>query len=331
MNGADEGGGDVWWDGLRVVENDPGFYFDGDSPDSTEAGALFDFAWTGTPHASTSTFSTGSVVTSPDAEKYEAKVLDLRRYLHDVGATSGPLVTEEMESSGYFGNLVEYVLTAERPWVFKATKPLNAEENLTSSVFADIPFNLVPFPSAERAAGSVVVARNYALNPSGETADVSAWTPFTYDAAKIPLVNIAVARSTPPLDPVVTGSYSVKGTFTAPTTSSASAFELRQTVPLPAFVTGQRYTVNLWATANNSGTAVLGTIEYYVNWQNAAGGSLGLVTLGSNPASGGAKTMNLAPPATTAKAVLIAKLNITSWSAAAAVRLFVDAAGIMLP
>jgi hypothetical protein len=53
-NGASAGNGDVWWDDLIVVEGDyTGDYFDGSTETLRENG----YAWTGTPNASTSTWT----------------------------------------------------------------------------------------------------------------------------------------------------------------------------------------------------------------------------------------------------------------------------------
>lgn len=58
-NGTAQGGGDVWWDGLMLVEGTyAGAYFDGDTPDTAQT----DYAWTGTAHASMSTATTNSIL-----------------------------------------------------------------------------------------------------------------------------------------------------------------------------------------------------------------------------------------------------------------------------
>jgi hypothetical protein len=81
-----------------------------------------------------------------------------------------------------------------------------------------------------------------------------------------------------------------------------------------------------------SGTAVLGTVNAYVYWQDAAGTTLRIDAVGNQPATGGAvSAKSLLPPAGTTKALVNARVNVTSWSAGAIIRFYADALAVTVP
>lgn len=107
-------------------------------------------------------------VVETDAE-YQARVEPFRRFLHNVSATAGPYERELYNVGPFWGQIMEWTLTAGRPWVYSATRAVELPVTPTV-VIQDTPYNLVPYPSAELAtAGAVDVATNYSANPSLET------------------------------------------------------------------------------------------------------------------------------------------------------------------
>lgn len=82
-NGASVGNGDVWWDDLMVVEGSySGLYFDGSNSDVNG----YQFDWTGTPNASSSTATltelyATNVITNPSMDTVRAGTTALRTNL----------------------------------------------------------------------------------------------------------------------------------------------------------------------------------------------------------------------------------------------------------
>jgi hypothetical protein len=321
---------DVWWDDIMLVEGEYGGpYFDGALPDSTPEDLetvgkkVVKYDWTGTPDASTSTYTTGSVVAVPDPEEYARILNTLTRYLHTVTCVSGPIVEQKLHRGDTWGYIVEFVLVAAVPWMFSVTRPVILQPTIPI-VVQDVPFNLVPYPSAELESGTVVAATNFATNPSVEAA-ITGWT------GSGSMAGVVVTQSN---ELASVGAQSAKALLTATTTSaSLGQMWLQQDVALPGITATTRYSVNLWAVASvESGTAVLGTIEYHAIWLNAASAVLRDDLIGSNPASGGAKSgKSLLPPAGTTKMIVRALLNVASWSTGAKVRLYADAAAVTVP
>lgn len=326
-------------DEVMVIAGDygDGTYFDGsfsDSPTSdfeTPGAVLHDYGWTGTAHASTSTYRTGMVTETPDPVKYEEAVGLLQRTMHDVTCISGPLIEQKLHRNEMWGYIVEFTLAAGTPWLFGTTRDVIIPPGQVPIVVQDVPFNLVPYPSAELSSGTVIVATNYSTNPSVETA-ITGWQAGA-DGTKILAAQVAISRSVPPDDPASTGAYSAKSLFTANTTNTAGWFSAGQSVVLTGISAGKRYSINLWATASiQSGTAVLGNIDYYVYWQDAANAVLRTDLLGTLPAAGGAMSVkSILPPAGTTKAFVHARINVTSWSTGALIRLYADALAVTIP
>jgi len=337
FRGSTVAGVDVWYDSVLVVAGAyDGPYFDGAFPDSTVAemevpGAFVGtYEWTGTADASTSVATTGSVIAIEDEGKWQAAVDKVVRYMHTTTCVAGPTVVEKFHRGDAWGYVVEFVLVSAVPWLFGTTMILDKPPGFTD-VIQDVPFNLVPYPSAELESGTVVASTNFVTNPSAET-NVTNWV-VVADGTKILPAQVGISQGVTPTDPASVGTKSVKALFTANTTNTAGYFGTQQTVALPGHTSTTRYSVNLWATASiQSGTAVLGTIEYVVFWLNASDVVLGSVFFGSGPATGGAKSVDkLLPTAGTVKAVIEARLNVTSWSSGALIRLYADAAAITTP
>lgn len=326
--GAVPAGAEYWFDSQLVVAGDySGPYFDGAMPSSSAADLetvgknVAEYEWTGTADASTSTYRTGTVILVEDPSAYDAAVEPLVRNLHTVTCVSGPIVEQKMHRGDAWGYIVEFVLVAAVPWMFSVTKPVDLQPSLPI-VVQDVPFNLVPYPSAELESGTVIAATNYSLNPSIESA-TTGWTVDTTAGGTVLSQSTELASA---------GLASAKATFTAAAAGSAGWFSLEHYVDLPPYVSGARYSFNEWASASvQSGTAVLGSLDIIAIWWNGTTYITEFV-VGTGSASGGAKSAkSMLAPNGANRVMLRAKINMTSWSAGAVVRLYADAAAVSVP
>jgi hypothetical protein len=265
----------------------------------------------------------------PDFEDPEGeyqKVLDaLHRSLHNVTCTSGPLIEEKLHRADTWGYIVEFTLVAATPWLFGITKPVVIPPSLPV-VVQDVPYNLMPHPSAELSEGTVIVATNLVTNPSGE----SGTTGWAYALGGGMSGSVAITQTN---ELAAVGTYSIKAAITLGNTGSGGALALDLPVALPGLTPTTRYSVNLWSAASvQSGTAVLGDLTYQIMWQDAGGAGLRTDTFGTATSSGGAKSeKSILPPAGTVKAVLRAHQAVNSYSAGAIIRLYADAAAVTVP
>lgn len=257
---------------------------------------------------------------------YRQRVDLLRRYYHGVACTSGPLVQEEFTSSDgiHFGAIVEFSFEAEEAFSYSITREVNLGAT-EPYVYQDVAYNLVPYPSAELASGTIVMATNYATNPSVEN-DATGWGRNYSVITPAP----TAARST---DIAAVGNASYKSTTTATNSGTNGNIQNRLDVDISAAPAGARFSVNMWSTGVlSAGTAVLGTITTRVQWMNSAGGSLRTDTVGTTPAAGGAvSASSILPPAGAVTARLYSTLTITSWSVGAVISLYSDAAAVTVP
>lgn len=319
--------GQLWLDDFLVIDGPwSGPYFDGDTEDTD----LNQVEWTGAPHASTTSLLHRDITgTTPiPVEEYLFEVGKVRRFLHDVAAVSGPLIQQEAQSGKHWAYIVEYTLVAGNPYVYGATN-LVAVEPRIPVIVQDIPYNLVTHPSAEKSAGTIVVATNYATNPSGEV-DATGWS-VTYDGTVITTGGSAPASST---DIAVVGAKSVKTTWTAPAAGAAAGWVgLQHEVALPhAAVAGERYSINLWANSSaQAGAPVWGNMDIVAYWR--AGGA----TVRTDPLdtiesrSGAASVPSIEPPVGATSVIVRVKQYLTSWPAGTIVRVYADALAVTNP
>lgn len=107
--------------------------------------------------------------------EYAETVHPYRRTLHDVAATSGPLLLDQNESDCFIFYEVEFTITAQEPKVLGAAKDFELAPAYLDGV-SEVVKNLVKSPSAE--ISSTIqreVARNLVRNPSFE-ASTDFWT-----------------------------------------------------------------------------------------------------------------------------------------------------------
>ena len=332
-NGAAMGGPDTWFDNLIIVEGEePVPYFDGETPDVPPSDVdqpvgttLERYSWTGAVETSASTHEAGRIIAVEDPDTWEELTTDLYRYMHDTGAVSGPLVTGEFEAYGFWANEVEFVFVSERPYVFKATKPVPLPPG-SPIVVQDIPYNLMPYPSAELSTGTVVVSTNYSPNPSLEV-NATGWS----GNSQIMTPAATGARSTE-LASVGGASFKVS-TITTNASAAASSMWATHVVPLPAYVAGQRFSISAWMAAQvPSGTAVITQTRLRAEWKDSGGVIVRNDTIGYGPIAGGvvaAKSLDRPPTAVSITVVAIA--DIASFSVGANLVLYVDAVAVTVP
>lgn len=315
----------VDFDAVALIEGDyAGPYFDGDGEDTATA----DYEWAGTPHASASTYATGNIVQVEDPVAFEQAVNRLIRVMHTVTCVSGPIVEQKLHRGDTWGYIVEFVLVAAVPWMFGVTVPV-ALLPTTPIVVQDVPFNLVPYPSAELAAGTVVAATNFSTNPSVEV-DASGWTaggdhtsgsgPITGTRSTALAAAGGVASFLTHFTPTVSGGHAQANIYAD------------HSIPI-AVPAGTRVSFTMWATAAVvSGTATLDNIVISAIWWDAANTLLRVDALGSMPPAGGAITVkSTLPPAGATRVTMRAGASLPAWSAGAVVDLYSDAVSVSVP
>jgi hypothetical protein len=278
---------------------------------------------------------------------YERLLQEKVRYLHGVGTTSGPFVIEEMESRGVNAVVLEWSVTATRPFVYTATRSLNLPPSLPE-VVQDIPYNLISYPSLELTDGTTAtIAMNYATNPSVEV-NATDWRGY--------------------FDPL----GGVNPTFTADRSTDLSAdrgasFMCRIFNPAPNgnnsgnarviaehggnFPTnaGTRVSFSIWAGAfvvAGAGNGQAGTggkitlMRAQIQWKNAQGGDLSVTSLGQASASefNGRvfSAKSVLPPAGAVRAVVQIIYEVVWTSSITAsqnsdIRMYADAVAITVP
>lgn len=332
FNGASVGNGDLWWDDFAVIEGEyEGPWFDGDSADTE----LERYAWLGTENASVSTFETRTEVERPQTdEEYEAVIAPLRRILHDVGVTSGPLPIEQLKSNApgdFRGVTMEWTITSERAWIYSPTRPVDLPTT-PSFVVEDTPYNLAPYPSAELSAGAMVAATNYSTNPSVES-NATGWE--SIQGGLITSAMVTSGRAVGELFAV--GNAAFRAVFTATAASAGNPstfFGIQQTVPIGARPAGSRMSISFWAAELlMAGTAARGPIRFAVDWMPAVGSApLRTDDLGTAPVEGGSVSVkSLLPPTGAGSARVRVEAPVTNWSSGTVIRLYADALSVTVP
>lgn len=325
MGGASATGVTVDVTQCLVAIEDSGDYFDGDSVDAgTEQ-----YSWTGTTNASESIAEEASATIRPQTdEEYQAVLDQYIRVLHAVTCVSGPLVQRKYKSNtgSHYGYLVEFTLLAATPYVYGVTKHVDIPPT-PPTVMQDIPFNLVPYPSAELASGSVVVQTNYSTNPSAET-DATGWAAYT-DGTAITAGMVTSGRITGELAAVGAASYRV--VFTATGAGSNGQFGAQQQVTIPT-TTGIRFSINVWAArVVGTGSPTIASLTVTAIWRSGTT-TLRTDTLGTVPLGGGAlSAKSIAPPATADNVIVRVHAAVSSWASGNVIRLYADALAVTAP
>jgi hypothetical protein len=319
---------DYFWVSKVLVEKLPVEfgYFDGDTPDALDL--LGRYEWLGTANNSISVYETRTATYEPEGDDtYFPLVAEGRRFVHQVRAVSGPFEIETRWSRNrrHVGRLVEFTLVAEVPFIFGMPREVTVPP-IQPLVIQDVPYNLVPYASAELAGAATVVARNYSTNPSLEV-DATGWTHDRSGAITAGMVTSG--RVTGELAAVGTASY--RAVFTASSSGSAGIFWIDHQVTISG-ATNTRFSANIWAAeVVMSGSPNRGNLDVQLLWRNGTT-VLRTDTLGTIPVDGGSiSAKSIAPPATANNVLIRVRANINSFTSGNVVRLYADAAAITVP
>jgi len=267
----------------------------------------------------------------PGETDYAAATAPYRRYLHDVACTSSPIIAEEYETvSGAYVVVVEYILTAESPFVWGQT--FEAESTgAVLTAYDDIPFNLMRRPSGEEGDGvPAVVATQYAYNGSAEYGGSASALPtgWARTAANIS-AGLTDAKSS---DIAAVGPNSARVRLLATGTVTDGSIRLYYDVPLGTVPAGSAPSISIWAAALVfAGTPTTDPISAEVEWRTASA-TVSTAPLGQIPVNGGnisAPGLTKPPTATVARiAVTLPNIDAVSGDD---IRLYADAFGLTVP
>lgn len=261
-------------------------------------------------------------------EEYMARVDPLRRLLHGVKAVSGPLEVETRQSVNgrHWGREVEFTLYAERPGVFSAPRSIVIPPTVPT-LTQDAPYNLAPYPSAELASGTVIVAENLSTNPSVET-NATGWA-ATSAVVSGATVGVTGGRSTE-IAASGAASYLVTGTGSGVGVSDVIAQQNVTVAP----VAGSRYSLTIWSAMLFTGSGGSGvSLGAKVEWRNSGGTVLRTDSMGSITSAFAGNVFALksvAPPsgAVTARVIVTGRANFTASTVA---KVFADALAVSIP
>ena len=261
-------------------------------------------------------------------EEYLSKVEVLQRFLHGVKVISGPLEIGTRESSNgrHVGREVEFTLYAERPGIYTAPRHVEIPPTIPT-IAQDAPYNLAPYPSAELASGTVVVAENLSTNPSVET-NATGWAAGGA-AVSGSAPTIAGSRSTE-IGASGVASYLATATGTGVAVHDVLCYQNVTVAP----VAGSRYSITVWGAMLFTGSGGSGVnLRAQVEWKNSGGTTLRIDSMGSITSAFAGQVFalkSLAPPAgaVTARVAVIGRANFTASSVA---KVFADALAVSIP
>jgi hypothetical protein len=248
--------------------------------------------------------------------------------MHIGTCISGPIIEQKLHRDSMWGYIVEFTLAVGTPFIFGITRPVSIEPGLPE-VVQDVPFNLVPYPSAELASGTVVVSTNYSDNPSVEV-NLNNWSK---SSTTVVATDVTLLQSdTVAGGLAAAGTKAAKSRFAATNSGTAGTIQVQnQTATFPARVAGDRMSVNVWSVAQLvSGTAVLGTQNIAILWRQGAT-TLRTDTIPVAAGGGATSSKSVAVPVGTDNVIVRAYVNLTSWSTGAIVDVYADAVAVTVP
>jgi hypothetical protein len=261
-------------------------------------------------------------------DDYAGVTAPYRRYLHGVACTSAPIIAEEYETtSGAYVYVVEYILTAESPFVWG--EMLEAEEGGSSvlTAFDDVPFNLLRRPSGEQADGvPAIVATQYALNGSAEYG-ATGWNVLSTMPA-----TVTNGVST---DVAAVGPNSYRARFVAAANFViVGSLGCYYDIALGSLPGGARPSVSVWGLVSvNVGPITVSDFRAYIEWRDGGGIVLSTTQLGDFPALNGANlsASNLTIPVGAVTARVVVRAEMSDWATGTDVRVYADAIGLTVP
>ncbi|HEY3484278.1 MAG TPA: hypothetical protein VGK49_02790, partial [Ilumatobacteraceae bacterium] len=319
-------------------------WFDGDTESFDET---VRFLWDGAELTSTSTRQTRTATEVPiPVDEWLAEIDRTRRFMHAVAVTSGPFTVEELQfsSNDFVAQIVEFTISSERAWTYGRTRTVDLPTS-DSVVVQDIPFNLVPYPSAELPGADTVIARNLSTNPSVET-DATGWSSAAATVSGTsPASYFTSGRST---DIAAAGTASMRGRIlgngSTEVAASVATVTTQQSVALGSQPAGTRYSISIWGGGLISAGAAVSSVSNVVatlEWLNGSSTVVGTVALGTAADATERQgrvysAESLVPPATavTARVKVVFTVGWRSSATAANnsdVRLYTDALAVSIP
>jgi hypothetical protein len=274
----------------------------------------------------------------PETDEALKERIDLlRRFMRRGAVTSGPTKLSEVQSGLFWAREVQFVISGG-PHVVGMTKKLDVQPTIPA-VVQDVPYNLIPYPSAEIAMSTeVTVARNFAANPSAET-NANGWVPASSVATAGYLTS---GRATDIQAAGVASAYSRLLPNDSTSVNAATAtLELYQDVTLEAG-SNRRISVNIWAAAlilqgSSPGTAI-NSMQVIAQFFTSANASIGTASVGIATAAqyGGRvySVTGIAIPANAAKVRIICRAGVTYSNVAqptSDIRIYADALAVTVP
>jgi len=261
---------------------------------------------------------------------YPSEVDSVRRYLHDVACTSGVLIQEKQIGFNSVYYIVEFILTAETPFVYGVTRQIPNAGTAVGAV-SDIPYNLLIDPSAEVNDGvGQLVSTNFIKNGSAEYG-ATGWSKTQSGTITAGMVTAGVSNEIAALGP---NAYRA---VIQPTTSGTGSTATVQIISSGlTLVPGNKMSVSAWVRAAvYSGALDLTDLTLELVWRDGGGAAIGpVVTVGSAaPADFGGVNIGangLIVPTGAAEAIIRAVVTFDH-PASGEARLFVDAAALTAP
>lgn len=273
---------------------------------------------------------------------YQEKLDSISRMYHDVKCIEGPITTDTFNRQpNSYGAIVEFTLAAGMPSMFGVPAeyqpiPLDGE-----SIVQDLPYNYIPYPSAELAGTDLTVATNYSTNPSLET-NATGWThSATALSGSAPAGYVTSGRVTGELAASGTSSFRIRLLGNGTAAAGQAQLQGLQTVDLATIPAGARVSATIWSAIIAAGGAVVTnfvSLDARVDWLTAANGYISSEYFGSttDPDDFGGVVFaarSLVPPPTASKCQVIVRA-ILDWESGATntdARLYIDALAVTVP
>lgn len=264
---------------------------------------------------------------------YQAEQLRLRRHLHRVTCTSGPITVQERASNDgiHYGRMLEFTLYAGVPWVFSEPRAIALQPTIPS-VIQDIPYNQVTHPSAELAGPTVVAATNYSINPSVET-DAAGWEVNAYViSGSLPSPYITSERTTELSAGDGSASFRARLAPPAGSLSGRCSITLEQLVDISSAPAGSRFSLTIWGAsfiATAGGGAEINTITAYMIWGDNV--RTDVIDSTSTELQGRVFTKSSIQPPSGVQAVRVILSFDVSWASGNDIRVYADTLGVTVP
>jgi hypothetical protein len=278
----------------------------------------------------------GQDVTDDD---YEEILQDYRRRMHGVMATSGPFVLQEFSRDGFNAYVVEFTLTAGKPYVYSMPRRLPITPLLPTLV-EDVPRNIVPSPTAEVGGAAIVISRNKAPNPSVEINGTDWVGAVTSVSGSAPAAYHTHGRVN---DLAAEGSWSYRSRLLGSGAAAASGvadLDVYSEAPIDAG-SNRRCSVNMWASLAliGAGTLTSLAVSYeFFNGGSSLGAAVNIGSISTPEFSGKAVSVaGIAVPASATKVRVRARARV-SWASTTSpgasnsdIRLYADALAVTIP